>query len=522
MLLGSGLLFAQEADFLIHPESSFDNAQNPPVSNDSLFDESEVFALTSLTNENFVASFYHTFDSSYAKLGYAFSFDQGQTWQKGVLNNPRSIYGYDPCGAINQYNEIFYSYIAYDINARKNFMTVARTQNFGATWEYQTVDSLPADKPWLAVDNSNNDNTNGNIYVSWANTENHWKMMFSKSGTDFHFSKPIILDSAETGGIYLQGVNMTVNENGILFVTYMKINFIDFLTGQIELKFKYSNNGGETFSNAVVYAVQNWSRVKYIGKGIDIVPLPSIASENNKVYVVIANPHQTIPKLAWSINLYSFDINNPTEATKDTIAGDSTNWYFYPSVVAKNNKLFIQYTSAKHDGHLYDLQQNILEMENSNRSGFYQLLENTQDISGYKYWTHHYNQVAVNKSNKTVYGVFTDYRNATNDIYFEKITPSTSNIQHQTLSIKTNALSQNYPNPFNPETTIRYKILERTNVKLEIYNMLGQRVAVLADKYQNAGNYKIIFSAKNLPSGIYFYKLKIGEMTEIKKMILLK
>ena len=89
--------------------------------------------------------------------------------------------------------------------------------------------------------------------------------------------------------------------------------------------------------------------------------------------------------------------------------------------------------------------------------------------------------------------------------------------------IKTFELSQNYPNPFNPSTKISYSISQPDFISLKIYNMLGQEVEMLVNTVQQAGDYNIHFNAKNLSSGIYFYKLQVGEeITEIKKMILVK
>jgi hypothetical protein len=83
-------------------------------------------------------------------------------------------------------------------------------------------------------------------------------------------------------------------------------------------------------------------------------------------------------------------------------------------------------------------------------------------------------------------------------------------------------LSQNYPNPFNPSTTIEYSIKKQSNVEVEIYNAIGQRISVLVNGIQEAGNYKLNWNAKNFASGIYFYRIRAGEFTQIKKMILLK
>lgn len=83
-------------------------------------------------------------------------------------------------------------------------------------------------------------------------------------------------------------------------------------------------------------------------------------------------------------------------------------------------------------------------------------------------------------------------------------------------------LHNNYPNPFNPVTSIRYDITETSDVKLVVYNTLGQEIDVLINKTQQAGSYIVEWHASNYPSGVYFYKLTAGKFTDIKKMVLLK
>jgi len=87
---------------------------------------------------------------------------------------------------------------------------------------------------------------------------------------------------------------------------------------------------------------------------------------------------------------------------------------------------------------------------------------------------------------------------------------------------QTFSLSQNYPNPFNPTTKIRYELPMDCRVGLEVYNILGQRVVTLVDGKEKAGYKTVSWDATGMASGIYFYRLKAGEFTAIKKMILLK
>jgi hypothetical protein len=84
------------------------------------------------------------------------------------------------------------------------------------------------------------------------------------------------------------------------------------------------------------------------------------------------------------------------------------------------------------------------------------------------------------------------------------------------------SLGQNYPNPFNPSTKIHYKIAQSEFVNLSVYNVLGKEVAVLVNEIQSPGTYSIVFSADNLPGGVYFYKLETQNFTQTSKMLLLK
>ena len=84
------------------------------------------------------------------------------------------------------------------------------------------------------------------------------------------------------------------------------------------------------------------------------------------------------------------------------------------------------------------------------------------------------------------------------------------------------ALEQNYPNPFNPTTTINFSLAKASNVKLTIYNILGQQVRTVVDTRMNAGQQSIVFDASRLASGVYFYRLEAGTFNAVKKMLLLK
>ena len=83
-------------------------------------------------------------------------------------------------------------------------------------------------------------------------------------------------------------------------------------------------------------------------------------------------------------------------------------------------------------------------------------------------------------------------------------------------------LQQNYPNPFNPQTVIRYRLALGAQVDLSVFGVLGQKVKTLIHQKQTSGEHEVSFNAVDLPSGLYFYQLRVGGKKKVKKMLLLR
>jgi len=89
------------------------------------------------------------------------------------------------------------------------------------------------------------------------------------------------------------------------------------------------------------------------------------------------------------------------------------------------------------------------------------------------------------------------------------------------------ALDQNYPNPFNPATTITFALSTASQVTLDIYNVMGQRVRTLLDANMPAGYHQIVWDGRSgvgkaVASGVYFYRISAGDFIQCRKMLLLK
>lgn len=124
---------------------------------------------------------------------------------------------------------------------------------------------------------------------------------------------------------------------------------------------------------------------------------------------------------------------------------------------------------------------------------------------------------AYNSSNNT-YSSATKIVNMNGAYILYKISGEKTN---EVVAIKFR-LDQNYPNPFNPATIIQFSIKNKSFASLKIYDILGNKVAVLIENFLEAGDHSIEFDASDLPSGIYMYRLQTDEISLTKKMILLK
>ena len=88
--------------------------------------------------------------------------------------------------------------------------------------------------------------------------------------------------------------------------------------------------------------------------------------------------------------------------------------------------------------------------------------------------------------------------------------------------VRTLTLKQNYPNPFNPSTTISFRLLERSQVTLTVYNAIGQKVAVLVERQKEAGSHTVTFDASGLASGLYLYRIQAADLVKTNRMMLVK
>lgn len=184
----------------------------------------------------------------------------------------------------------------------------------------------------------------------------------------------------------------------------------------------------------------------------------------------------------------------------------------------------------------YLISGGIIPLSNDPNSGLAMLLDSLGNIIKYKVFneTNSYFQTnyLINSNDFIIFGSGQDLFNQSMEDAYAIRTDSDFICPPIGIKVFNNNvpynfyLYQNYPNPFNPETIIKYEIpvvrVQKSEVRLVVYDVLGRVVSILVDEKQSAGKYKVIWDAKNYASGVYFYQLKTENFTETKRMLMIK
>ena len=139
-------------------------------------------------------------------------------------------------------------------------------------------------------------------------------------------------------------------------------------------------------------------------------------------------------------------------------------------------------------------------------------------VCGYKY------SVWDNSTSDLTPGFYVGCGDTTDPITIPESYPGccSDNTKTGTMESADFRLAQNYPNPFNPVTKINYYIAMPTEVKLTVYDVLGNEIALLVSEFESPGAYSVDFDGSNLPSGVYIYKIEAGTFSAVKKLLLMK
>ncbi len=229
----------------------------------------------------------------------------------------------------------------------------------------------------------------------------------------------------------------------------------------------------------------------------------------------------------------TMQLNNNESAADPDVFFDGTNYYMY---IANNGAVAVAKSNALHGSYslLTSLPNGILTTEGSVPCGYY-------DAENNEYWTFvHKPENGTKYIKRAVHSDFSTQLTSFEVVLSGSIIGEDSLTTTESPGITLNTflttgiervdnripdkfeLSQNYPNPFNPTTSIMYKIATPAHVSLKVFDELGKVVAVLVNKEQSPGTYRVRFNASHLSSGVYYYVLNAGRFRETKKMVLLR
>lgn len=383
------------------------------------------------------------------------------------------------------------------------------TTDSGANWT--VVTPFPNDSVWCSSDPA--------VSMSWVNQTHGWKI--NSYGPQYGNSYGVVIHKTTDGGNTWQKKDISTSPGDFGF----QIQFVDVNTGWL-LYFNFTTqvatflkttDGGDTwapFNGAGIFYfadVNNgWS---YHGSGLNgsEPPYKILRTTNGGTEWT----EQFTDNLLGGYNeMYFSDLNNGWivgdngKVLKTTDGGASWNYITNSGI-----------NPGERSKAVFFLDANTGWISSKDISG-HAFIKNTTD--GGASWTTH----GTFSGYGSVYSIcFYDAQNGwvtgfdPPSIYHFTGTTGTNDYKN---SVNKFELQQNYPNPFNPTTKISYQLPVSGNVKIKVYDVLGNEVAKLVDEYKPAGSYEVEFDGKELTSGVYVYKLITGKYSATKKLVLIK
>lgn len=321
------------------------------------------------------------------------------------------------------------------------------------------------------------------------------------------------------------------------------------ITSSSPIYFMFSTNGGA-----------NWSGVAALTNSSGSCYTPSIAASGMDVHLTWIDTRNSVREV-----FYKRSTDGGFFWGVDTRLIYVSTQNFYPSIAAAGDFVYlvwedsrngtereIYYTRSGNRGIFWSPEIRLTNAPGSswhphiscsgpyihlvwedNRSGNYEIYHKLSSDGGLNWGTTD-TRLTINSggsespslgiSGSILHVVWDDNRDGNYEVYYKRnptgnpvgITPVNSEIPGEF------SLWQNYPNPFNPRTVINFDLPRETFVKLVIYDVLGREIAILVNERIKAGTYEVDFDGTNYPSGVYYYRLRAGDYSETKKMVLVK
>jgi len=465
-----------------------------------------------------------------------------------IYNGPGNTYDIGAAIALDNSGNVYVTGSSYGVGSSSDYATIKYNSEGVMMWvaRYNGIRNSEDYPILLSIDNS------GNVYVSGTegisdssdictikyNTNGVmlWFARYDGPGNGTDYVNSLVLD--KNGNVYLTGYS-TGNGTGLHDYITIKYNSVN---GFQQWASRYNGPGNyydqsqsialDEFGNIYVtgYSKDNDNQiscatVKYNTNGLQQWAVRYRGSNNS-------NTSGSAITLDSTGNVYvtGYILNNVTDYDYLTIKFNSSGdelWAVNYNGTANGADIADFITADKFN--------NIYVCGHSKGMGLdYDYLTIKYDSSGNELWTERYNGPG-NGYDRPASLKIDDYGNvyltgwslgigSNSDFDYATIKYSQSVGINQISSIIPDkfSISQNFPNPFNPTTKFKFDLKKSGIVKLVVYDMIGKGVATLVNENLNAGSYETEFDGSGLTSGVYFYKIEIGNYSEVKKMTLLK
>lgn len=457
-------------------------------------------------------------NSDFRQAGYSYTSDGGQTWTFPGVINP-GIFRSDPVLGYDTSGNFYYNSLTTD--GTNYTCKVFKSTDGGVLWD-NGIDAKGGDKQWMTIDRTNGVGS-GNIYAFWTSYYSSCPPGFFTRLTDIDtgFENCSIIDGYPYWG------TMAVGNNGELYVagTYNQNNGLEVCESvnanipgstitweapvEVDMDGFIESDPEVNPDGLLGQAYIDIDRSNGPGRG-NIYVTASLARISNNDPGDVMFAKSTDGGFTWSAPIR---INDDTSTT-------NTQWFGVMSV-APNGRIDIAWLDTRDApaGTDYSDLYYSYSLDQGNTWSVNQRLSNTFNPHvGYPQQDKIGDYIDMISDSTSARLAWANTLNNEEDVYYSYITPLITGINDNQKKENYYALSC-YPNPFQTQTMIRYQVPDDNLVKLEIYNLYGQKLTTLVDKEQTAGIYTITFTADMLPAGYYFCRMTAGTHTQTTRLV---
>jgi photosystem II stability/assembly factor-like uncharacterized protein len=413
------------------------------------------------------------------------TYDRGNTWTLVWWGGPET----KPPDELTLYNYYDMFFLDENVGFFQHYSNLYKTTNSGSTWEIISSYDLSL-RSFLFFDENTGIATSEDKIYKTTNGGISWFEIFNQGGRELLFVN--------------SSVGFVVGKNGNIFKTtnmgnnWFQVNHPGVNEDLNDLFFIDENRGYVVGNNGTVLVTLNSGNTWYQQDMGVYYNLRSVIFVDDNVGYIAAG------------SAFFMTENGGGVIPVELISLTAT---------TKQGKVILNWQTSTETNNLgFEIKRRILQSESSGEwtiVGFKEGHGTTTEMQNYQFIDN------ISDLHATSLGYRLKQIDYDGSYEYSKMVEVTN------LAPKDYSLQQNYPNPFNPVTTISYSLPVKSQVELVVYNTLGESVVQLVNEQKEAGRYEVKFDShsgtvRNLPSGIYFYRIQAGSFNQTKKMIILK